>query len=62
VAETPTEEAETVLLKLATPCDPLRQFSVGLHDIRTWEELYAALKQFPAPGEGARIAVSVERR
>ena len=62
VAETSAEDVETVLLKRQTPCDPLRQFSVGFRDVRSWEELYAVLKQFPAPGEGACIAVSLERR
>lgn len=60
--ETTAEDVEDAEIELPTRCDPLRQFSVGFRDIRTWEELYAVLKQFPAPGEGALIAVSIERR
>jgi hypothetical protein len=60
--DTTTEDVADAEIEPPTPCDPLRQFSVGFHDIRTWEELYAALKQFPAPGKDAHIAVSIERR
>ena len=37
----------------------LSQFSVDFVDIRSWEELYAVLKQFPAPKAGSSIHVGV---
>ena len=37
----------------------LLQFSADFTDIRSWEELYAMLKQFPAPGAGSRIHIGV---
>jgi hypothetical protein len=60
--ETTTEDIADAEIELPTPCDPLRQFSVNFRDVRSWEELYAVIKQFPAPWEGACITVSIERR
>lgn len=50
---TPAREEKPVVL------NPLQQFSAEFLDIRSWEEFYAAVKQFPAPEEGSFIYLRV---
>lgn len=40
----------------------LQNFTAEFLDIRSWEELYAMLKQFPAPCEGSGIRISLSAR
>lgn len=66
--ETAAEEPTPVVIEtVEAPCEtitirPLQAFTAEFVDIRTWEEFYAVLKQFPEPGEGSYLRVRMETK